>query len=530
MQRELKWRRDSSRREFLGGASAFGGLLLSGGLIGCGEHGNAATAATAADERPRRGGRLRYGIIDGDRNGNLDVHKPPGTGSTIRGFALYSKLWEWSEEMTPRLALAEEAEPNANASAWTIRLRKGLEFHNGKTITADDVIFSTLRLTDPELASPYGRLIGGIDRQRIEKLDERTVRINLKEGKGFLPLADAWVNFGGIVPPDYDPVTNPVGAGPFRIKDFKPGQRTLLTRFENYFKQGKPYTDELEIIEFKDQNSRYAALLGGQIDLVYDLAPEQTALFRNNVRASLQVSVSNRWQAFNLNLNTPPFNDARVREAFRLLADRDELVRRVLNGEGRVANDLYSPQDPTFDHDIGPRLHDIDRARALLKAAGHDGLSLDLVTNAAGVNAAVVFAEQARRANVDLRIRQVDMATYNSPQYADWPISTYQGMGESYLSTAARTDGPTSTTNRTNFDDPRFFELFNAAVQQPDVQQRRPLVHEMQNIQYDRGGLIIWAFTNVLDGVAPRVGGLSPEHSHFSTWRFENFWLRDAQV
>ncbi|TDU31717.1 peptide/nickel transport system substrate-binding protein [Panacagrimonas perspica] len=523
---------DRSRREFLRAATAVGGgLILGGGLLGCGERDAAAGTATAAakDPTPRHGGRLRFGIIDGDLSGNLDAHKPAGIGSTIRGFAIYSKLWEWSEEMTPRLALAEEAETNADATTWTIRLRKGLEFHNGKTITADDVIFSTLRLTDPELASPYRHLVSGIDRSRIEKLDERTVRINMKEGHGFLPLADAWVNFGGIVPPDYHPVINPVGAGPYRIKDFKPGQRALLTRFENYYKPSKPYTDELEIIEFKDQTSRYAALVGGQVDLVYGLAPEQTALFRNNPRASLQVSEAHRWQGFSLNLKKTPFDDVRVRQAFRLIADREELIRRVLNGQGRLANDLYSPRDPTFLATLPQRHQDLDRAKALLREAGHERLSLELVASAAGSAAAVAFAEQARRAGVELKIRQVDLATFNGPQMRDWQISTYEGMGESYLSTAARTDGPISASNRTNFSDERFDELFRTAVQRTDVQARVPLAHEMQQIQHERGGLLIWAYSNVLDGVSPRVGGISPEHSHFSTWRFENFWLRDAQ-
>ncbi len=103
----------------------------------------------------RYGGWLRFGVIDGDQSGSLDGHKPTSTGSIIRGFSLYSKLWEWDESMFPRLALAEEAEVNSDATAWTIRLQPGLEFHNGKTIDADDLIFSIRRLTDPELASPY---------------------------------------------------------------------------------------------------------------------------------------------------------------------------------------------------------------------------------------------------------------------------------------------------------------------------------------------------------------------------------------
>ncbi|EEF27820.1 oligopeptide abc transporter, putative [Ricinus communis] len=211
-----------SRRGFLIQGAALGGsLLLGGGLLtGC-QDDKAAVSQRAATRSttPQYGGRLRMGIIDGSKAGDLDAHKPTTASAIIRGFALYSKLWEWSEHMTPDLALAEEVEVNDDATLWTIRLKKDLEFHHGKTITADDLIFSTRRLSDPELASPYLGYVKWIDRDNLVKLDERTVRIPIRGGTGLLSLPDAWVNFGGIVPVDYHPVTNPVGAGPFKLKD-----------------------------------------------------------------------------------------------------------------------------------------------------------------------------------------------------------------------------------------------------------------------------------------------------------------------
>jgi peptide/nickel transport system substrate-binding protein len=410
-----------------------------------------------------------------------------------------------------------------------VRLRKGLEFHNGKTITADDVIFSVLRLSDPKLASPYANLIGAVDRNRVVKLDDRTVRIGFRDGLGFVPLPDTWVNFGGIVPTDYDPITNPVGAGPYKLKDFRPGQRSLFTRFENYFKPGLPYADELEIIDFKDQTSRLAALQSGQIDMANAVSPEQTVLFRNNPQADLLVSVTYGWQSFNLNLKKPPFDDERVRLAFRLLADRRDLIARALNGQGRIANDLYSPQDPTFNHAIPQREYDLAEAKSLLRQAGFQKLSLELVANAAGSSAALVFAEQAKRADIQISVKKVDQATFNGPDANNWAMSTGGSLGQSFLSTGLHTDSPLAVANRTNFHDPRFEELFRAALRQPAVEGRVPLVHEAQQIQHDRGGLLIWCFANTLDGIARRVGGVKAEHSHFPTWRFDTIWLRATE-
>lgn len=518
----------TSRRQFLNqGLALAAGAALGGGLLtGCRrDPAPASTGATALDQTPRHGGRLRLGIVDGSQSGNLDVHAPVGSG-IIRGFALYSKLWEWSERMTPELALAEEVSINANASAWTIRLRKDLEFHHGKTIGADDLIFSARRLTDPQLASPFGNLVSRIDRDNIVKLDERTVRVPIRDGAGFLPLPDGWVNFGGIVPTDYHPVTNPVGAGPYRLKEFTPGQRSLFTRFENYFKPNRPYADELEIIEFKDQTARVAALLAGQIDTAYALSPEQVVPLQAHGGAGVLVSRTHGWHGFEMNLAAEPFQDVRVRQAFRLLANRPELVARALGGQGRIANDLYSPLDPTFNATIAQRQHDLEQAKSLLRAAGRGDLRLELAAGPGGSAAAQVFAAQARQAGVEVKVRQVDAATFNGPLRDSWTMSTTYRLGGEFLHTASITDAPLAAVNKTHFNDPRFAGLFGQALGQTDVEKRKLLVHEAQQIQHERGGLLIWGYADVVDGIAARVGGARAERSHFSTWRFDELWLR----
>lgn len=525
-----------SRRGFLINSAALGGsLLLGGGLTGgllsaCSN--NSTPEPTALPTTPQYGGRLRLGIIDGSKTGDLDAHKPLTTGAIIRGFALYSKLWEWSEQMTPDLALAEEVDVNADATQWTIRLRQGLEFHNGKTITADDLIFSARRLSDPALASPYLAYLKWIDRDNLVKLDERTVRIPIKGGIGLLSLPDSWVNFGGIVPQDYHPVTNPVGAGPYKIKEFVPGQRSLFTRFENFYKTGKPYPDELEIIDFKDQTSRVAALLSGQIDMANALDPEQLIPLKRNPKVNVVISETHGWNSFDMNLSQAPFNDDRVRQAFRLLVDRQEIVQRALGGEGRVGNDIYSPLDPTFNHNIPQREYDLEQARSLLKQAGYDNdlkvtltVGPGLTAVAGGSPAGLVLAEQAKKAGVTIKVTQVDAATFGGPQRNDWQFSTNSRLGGSFLHTAAMVDSPISSANKTHFDNARFSELFRQAISTTDLEKRKPLVHEAQQIQHAQGGLILWGFNNTLDAAGRHVGGLAPERSHFPTWRFDKLWL-----
>ncbi|OJU17083.1 MULTISPECIES: ABC transporter substrate-binding protein [unclassified Sphingomonas] len=507
------------------GLLATAGMTGLGLLAGCG--GARAPQAGVDEGKPRRGGRLRIGTIEPTQAGNLDAHKPVGAG-IIRGWAIYSKLWEWTKACEPTGALAESTEIAPDGQSVVIRLHQGLEFHHGKTVSAEDLVYSIRRISDPQLASPYAGLVAAVNRDTIETLDPRTVRLHAHPGKGLVALMDTWISFGGIVPTDYDPVHNVVGCGPFRLKSFKPGQRSTFTRFENYFKPGQPYVDELEIIEFKDQTARAYALQSGQIDLA-DLVPvEQAQLLRRSPGVKVVTSPTNNVQSLDMNVLHPALSDVRVRQALRLLADRPDLVKRALHGEGTTGNDLYSPHDPTYDHDIAQRAHDPDKAKWLLAQAGHPSLALTITANAAGAPAALVFAEQARKSGLDLKVERLDAASFAVPAPPGRAITTGGIPARGFLASALHYDAPDAIINRTNFHDPRFGALINAALSQPDVEKRKPLVHEAQHIQHDRGSLLIWGFTHVRAAARDTIGGLVAEKTQFGGWRVDEFWRKDA--
>src|SRR5690606_8697179 len=157
----------------------------------------------------------------------------------------------------------------------------------------------------------------------IRKLDDLTVSIPFAKDRGFIALPECWMSWGGIVPTDYDPVTNVVGAGPYRLKSFTPGQRSTFTRFENYYKPGQPYADEIEIIDFLDQTSRLQALQAGQIDIASGITQEQLPFLKQDKRFKVINSEADVWHSFDMNTEKAPFNDVRVRQAFRLLANRE---------------------------------------------------------------------------------------------------------------------------------------------------------------------------------------------------------------
>lgn len=509
------------------GALTLGGLS-AGALMGCERKKDTVTVAqsTAEEGTPKKGGIIRIGVINGNQAGNLDAHKPIGASSAFRGWPLYAKLWEWGRDIQPKLALAEFAEPNQDGTLWTIRLKKGLEFHHGKTITADDVIFSLRRLTDPKLASPFAAYLYSLQRDGIKKRDEYTVEIPFATGRGLVALPEAWMSWGGIVPTDYDPATNIVGAGPYKLKSFTPGQRSSFTRFENYWKPGQPYADEIEVIDFKDQTGRLAALQAGQIDIATGITAELLPLIKANPKYHVVSSETDAWQSFDMNTAKAPFNDVRVRQAFRLIADRDELVKRALAGQGRVANDLYSYSDPVFNRSIAQRKQDIVKARELLKAAGYENnLRVELVAGPDS-SAALVFAQQAVKAGVTVKVKQVEAATFADALKQDWPFSVGGSVSRPFSLTVLQIDGPDAANNKTHFSNPKFSELVRASLQQADLEKRKALVHEAQQIQHDQGSLLIWGYNNVLDAVSNNIGGVTPDRTGFAGWRTDGLWRK----
>lgn len=520
-----------TRRELIRQTGLGFGMLAAASVIGCSnsESTDPSEHATSNENtQPKKGGVIRIGLINGNQAGNLDAHKPIGASSAYRGWPLYAKLWEWGRDIHPRLALAEFAEPNADGTKWTIRLKKGLEFHHGKTIRAEDVIFSIRRLTDPKLASPFAAYLYALQRDEIKKRDDYTVEIPFASGKGLVILAEAWMSWGGIVPTDYDPVHNIVGAGPFKLESFTPGQRSRFVRFENFWKPDQPYADAIEVIDFKDQTARLAALQSGQIDVATGISAEHVALIQANSNLKLVSSETDAWQSFDMNTSKAPFNDQRVREAFRLIANREDLVKRALSGYGRIANDLYSLSDSVYDHSIPQRQQDLPKAKALLKQAGYsNNLNVELYTSGDS-HAALVFAQHAAQAGVTVKVKQVEAATFADALKQDWAFSTGSHVSRPYLLTVLQIDGPEAANNKTKFNNQRFSSLIHRALKLADVEKQKVLIHEAQHIQYEQGGLLIWGFNQALDAHSSQIAGITPDRTGFAAWRTDEFWRRGS--
>ncbi|MFJ9900678.1 ABC transporter substrate-binding protein [Streptomyces sp. NPDC091280] len=519
-------RRDLLKYGTLGGATLLGGAALTA----CGGAQPGQPEQGAGKEQlhygaPKRGGVLRHGMTGGSFSDTLDPAKGMNALDTARAGALFDNVWSPDADYRIQKWLAEEYSSNATADVWTVRLRNGVEFHNGKTLTADDLIHTIRRTLDPSLASPYAGSLAMIDPKQLRKLDDRTVRIGLTSG--FVPLPEAMSTFVYVVPVDFDP-HRPVGTGPFKYKSFQPGRQSVFTRFENYWRPGHPYVDELHIIDYADDTSRLNALKTGQIDIVDGVPYPLAATLSGQTGIRIVKSSKAAIEAFGMRADIAPFNDNRVREAFRLIVDRPALIKSSVLGYATVANDLFAWQDPAFDHALPQRHQDLDKAKSLLRQAGHgNGLVVQLTTSdllSGMISGAEVFAEQAKGAGVTVQVDKVDPGTFFGSQGLNFPFAANIPSTGNILISATYTDGPGSTANSTHFHDAEYDSLFKQAIRQTDDAKRTELIHRMQRIQYERGTFIIPAYIDILDA-SRGVSGAEPEVGGMPYYRYGNLWL-----
>lgn len=510
-----------SRRDFLVSAAATG--LLAG--VG------APSARAESKQTPRKGGRLRVGLNAGSAKDSLDAKHALTEADIARQNNLYDQLLCFNPDYQIEPGLAESVEASEGATVWTIRLRSGVVFHNGKALTARDVAFTFEYLLDPKHAAPAAARLSDIDPKGIEVVDDLTLRLRFKSP--FSVFRDVIADLGSagirVIPEGYDPA-NPVGTGPFKVQSFEPGVRSLFVRNEDYWRADGPYVDELEMINFTDDSARVNALLSDQIDALANLPGNQMRIIEANPAYKLINSETGAWNPFTMRMDVAPFDDNRVRQAFRLLVNREQMVQQVLAGQGSVANDIFARYDAGYAADLPQREVDIDQVKSLLKQAGHEGLSAELVTSPVSsglVPAAEAFVQQASLAGVTLKLRQVEPATFFSQFFLVSPLSqTYWGT-RNYLLQTMDNMLPNSAFNETHWADDEWLKIVKEGFQEVDDAKRAELVRAAQTIEYEKGGFINWGFYNKLDVVKANVEGIVPDKGGIAltSYSFRRAWF-----
>ncbi|MFG2224011.1 ABC transporter substrate-binding protein [Streptomyces sp. NPDC048644] len=496
-------------------------------LAGCGTGGSGGEGSGGDAGPPRRGGRLRAAFAGGGANETLDPHLANLFSDVARAKALFDKLADFGADLAPRPRLASSWQPNTTLDRWTVTLRKAA-FHNGRQVTADDVLFSFRRIADPAKAFRSKADLDPIDLKASRAKGPRTVEFHLKRPTAEFP--DVLAAFGAyIVPAGTRSFDEPVGSGPFRFVSFAPGRSTVLRRFDGYW-DGAPHLDELEFVAADEESARVNALLGGQVEYAHELSPTTARAHEGRGQIRIVRLKNSAMQAFAMKTDRPPFDDKRVRQAFFLLADRAELVRGALSGAGEIGNDLFGKGYASYADDLPQRTQDLDRARQLLKQAGAQNLKVTLDTSdvASGfAEAAGIFRDQAAEAGVRITVRNRDKDSYWSDILESGTLCSYRSGAmpiEMHLSQRLLTD---STTNATHWHHKDFDALYRQAQSTADRSERTALYGRMQRRLHSEGGFLVWGFADWIVGTAQRVRGVAraaPANS--LDWaRFDKVWL-----
>lgn len=517
--------RGMTRDDLLRRAAALG-IVVGAGSFG------PLTEAALARTSIKRGGVFKLGVAGGGTTDFIDGQNIVNEPDIARNVVTFEGLAVFNNAYVPVLdGLAEELEAES-PTRYLIRVRDGVEFHNGKTVTADDLAYSIKRFTRAKLGLFGTAAFAAVDPNRIKKLDGRTVRLFLKAPDA--TLIEAFCQyFNGIVPVGYSPTSGRgkgplrfIGTGAFKVKEFVPGRRSVHVRNENYWREGQPYFDEVHIINFGDETARVNALLGGQIQAAGDVPFAQIPIVKRRKDLKIYEAPSAAWTPLTMRVDQAPFTDVRVRQAMRLLANRPQMVAQAVGGYGRVANDIFSPFDQCYAGDDFPqRRYDPQRAKALLKAAGQEGLTVDLYTTAADsgmVESAQIFAQNAKAGGVTVNVRNLDGSTFWGDHYLKSAFAASFWGTRNYLAQVALATLKGATYNETAWNNARYNALYKQALGTVDRKKRCALIREMQRMDYVQGGNIIPYFKNQVSGYSAKIGGLKIDRGTLDLNKYGN--------
>ncbi|HTN98273.1 MAG TPA: ABC transporter substrate-binding protein [Nordella sp.] len=505
-----------SRRRFLHGAAAGMALPALAGL-----------AQRAKADEPKRGGHLILGIDGASTSDNVDPALYLGIFTQVVGQSINNTLVEIDEKMQAQPALATAWEPNANADTWVIKLRPGVSFHNGKEMTADDVLHSLQYHRQEGSKSPAKVFLASV--VEITASGKYEVTVKLDAGNADFPFILG--DYHLVIGPSDAPFDKGIGTGPYMLESFQPGVLARLTKNRNYWNPERGFVDSVEVVAINDPSARIFALKSGTVHLINQVPPKLVSRLAADPTVQVFESAAAAHYALPMRCDTAPFDNNDVRLAIKYSIDREGILAKILNGHGRIANDQPIPDFDPFFADLPQRQYDPDKARFHFQKSGYSGpvvLSVSDVAFAGCVDTAVLIKESAAKAGIDVEVDSVPADGFweNTWMKKPWSAAYWDGRPTAdlmfsllYKSNAAWND--------TFWQRPDFDKILVEARSELDVGKRRDMYRELQTMIVEDGGQIIPVFNNFIDAGASSIKGFVPMPTHsLSGWRaVEKVWI-----
>ncbi len=458
---------------------------------------------SAGEKAP--GGEITVGIA-ADLDTSLDPHVSSSSAGTREVlFNIYEGLVKPDTDGNLIPAIAEDYSVNETADAYTYTLRSGVRFHNGKTVTVGDVVYSLSRAAGLDTGEPLVSELAGI--ASVEAVDDRTVVVRLKK-------PDAEFNaymYAAIIPEGVDIAAETVGTGPFRLVSRTPQESVVLERFADYWGEGAKL-DKVTLKVIPDAQTMVLSLRSGAIDMAERLSSSQVADLGD---LTILEGGNNVVQALYLNNDYEPFRDLRVRQALCFAIDKHALIELASDGHGTP---IGSAMIPSMGRFVVPELTDyykpdVEKARALLKEAGYEKLRFTITVPSnmqPHVDAAQVLVEQLRAAGIEATIRLVEWAAWYDEVYKGRDFeATVVGMDTHSLAASgclARYQSD-SSKNFINFKCDEYDETYRRAIAAVDEAEQTALFKQCQTILTEQAASVYIQDVASFVALQKNVGG-----------------------
>ena len=507
-----------SCREFLRYGSVIG---FSAPLIG-----NISAAvgylATARPAHAATGGTIRVAQIV--PAATIDPVKiADGGGITVLSQAAETLVLS-DKDLTAVPVLAESWSANQDGTVWTFKLRKGVKFHNGKMMTADDVVATFDRLADPDMGSNALSVFTGLlSKGGTHKVDDYTVEFHLDAANGNFPYAVSTDNYNAVIIPadsnsEYEKTM--IGTGPFKLEKYTPKSGASFVRNPDYW--GEPAgPDRVEISFYDDYQPQILALQGGQIDVITQIPVLQGVGLLNDPNTDIISTPSTAHQQVHMRTDVEPFKDKRVRRAIALCLNRPNIVQGLMKGRAKIGNDSpFAAAFPSTDPSVPQREKNIAEAKQLMEAAGmKDGFKSTLTTEKylEIPDYAVLIQNAVKEIGGTIELNVMDQGAYygeavygKSPWLdSDMGITDYghRGVPNVFLSAPLTSDG---TWNSAHFKNTEYDALVKGYIAALDLDAQRTAAGNIQKLLLDETPLIFSYFYDFLTATKKGATGVQP--------------------
>lgn len=494
--------RGISRRDFMVAASTFAVTAASASTLW-------STRANAST--PQKGGHMIAALQGGSSTDSLDQQTWIGTVMIAVGRATRDSLVEISQDNQAVPGLAESWEPNADVREWRFKLRQGVEFSNGKSLTVEDVIASINVHRGEKSKSAAKGVFAAI--QDVTS-DGNVVVVKLSEPNADFPFLMTDYHMNIVPAPDGKPdLVNGIGTGLYKVTNFEPGVRVIMERNPNAWQSGSfGFVDSAELLTVLDPTARENALMAGSAHAINRPDLRTAKLLAKKPGVQVIDVTSNFFFASSMLTDHKPFNSVDFRRALKHGIDRQQFVDKIINGFGTVGND--QPIGPGYKYhaqDVPQNTYDPDKAKYYLKKSGFEGVSIEYSASDEAYNGAVDYGQLMREflapIGVNLNVKREPNDGYWSSVWNVKPfVASYWGsrpVEDMILSINWVTKGP---WNDTKWGSPRVDELVATARGELDTKKRAEMYREVQMILSADGATLVPAFGHDVAAISTKVG------------------------